>query len=108
MSRLSIIRSFTLLILSVVSTQLIGQVEFNTLEQEFEPSNHAIGVADINGDFRDDVISLQAPRNIDLLIQTQNKGLAVANKIIIEENDWDWMVLLGDFKNSGIKFKQTF
>ena len=103
MSRLSIIRSFTLLILSVVSTQLIGQVEFNTLEQEFEPSNHAIGVADINGDFRDDVISLQAPRNIDLLIQTQNKGLAVANKIIIEENDWDWMVLLGDFKNSGIK-----
>jgi len=96
-------RMLSICVCLLFSISLSAQVSFSKSDLSFEPSNHSVGIADVNGDFKDDVISYQAPRNIDLYIQTQNAGLLQTQELNIPNGDWDWMIMMGDYQNTGIK-----
>jgi len=76
MRTISITRSLLSLCLMIVIAQsLSAQVNFVADEQNYPPSNHALGCADLNGDHRDDLILQSSPRDLRAYIQTENKGL---------------------------------
>lgn len=90
------------LFLSFILLTKLSNAQFSLDPQPLPPANHSIGMVDVNGDFQDDLVLLTQPRNVEVFIQTANKGMVKAQEYNLD-GTWDWTFMLGDYNNNNRK-----
>jgi len=90
------------LLIYICSSGLYSQVEFVNSGQSLEPGSFTMGFADVNGDYRDDLVIQGEDRMVHVYIQTENQDFIKA-KIIDLEGSNDWSLSIFDLDNDGQK-----
>jgi len=102
---------FCLAIVSCLSTQLVSQVSFSNnsslLQNNNLHSDHAIGVVDMNGDGKDDIIHTDNGDAVYYSFQGEANGefttVFVTDIVITDESSASsWGLAVGDMNNDGI------
>ncbi|MCB0640812.1 MAG: CRTAC1 family protein, partial [Phaeodactylibacter sp.] len=94
---------FTIVLLLVLQSTLISQVSFtnrNDLLNDNYYSGVAIGIADMNGDFLDDIVHLDDARILNIQYQQPNADFATLTYGNVSNSN-QWSMCVADVDNNG-------